>query len=598
MTQLQKPKVFNLPKAVHQALECHRRGQLSQAEKLYGDVLAIRPDYFEALHMLGLIKLNRGELAGALHMMSAALRARPRSPDVLLNYGLVLNALGRNEEALATFDQVLSIKKRSVEAHNNRGAILERLGRTEEALQSIDRALEIKPGHVDSLYNRASVLQKLGCHEEALKTFDRVLTIKPDYDKAHNNRGTVLEILGRRDEALASYDRALELNPNFVEALNNSANALLKLGRHFDAVACYERALAIDPRHAEVLHNRGNALAELGRHREALESVGRAIAVNPNYINAQWNASLLQLRLGNFAAGWEQYEWRWKRGEGLKKKRNFSQPLWLGDAPIAGRTILLHAEQGFGDTIQFVRYAPILVQRGANVIVEVQPPLKSLLAPIGEGVQVIGSGEAMPSFDLHCPLLSLPLAFRTAFDTIPAAVPYLVAPKDRLDLWSGRLPGRGVLRVGIAWSGSATHADDRNRSIALKQLKPLFDVHDVQFVSIQKEIGDNDAQFLTANARIADLHANLSDYSDTAAVVAQLDMVISVDTSVAHLAGALGKQVWVLLPFCPDWRWLLDRDDSPWYPTARLFRQPRIKDWESVIAKVEGELARQVGAKA
>jgi tetratricopeptide (TPR) repeat protein len=597
MALLPTRKAFNVPQAVQQALELQRQGRLAQAEKLYVEVLGLRPDYFEALHMLGLIKLNSGDPAGALHLMLGALKARPKSPEVLLNYSAVLNALGRQAEALAALDLVLSVKRRSVEAHNNRGAILEQLGRDEEALQCMDRALAIKSDHAEALYNRGSLLRKLGRHEEAIKSFDRVLAMRPDLAKAHNNRGASLEALGRREEALASYDRALALDGNFVEALNNRANALLKDRRHEEALGCYERALAIDARHAEVLNNRGNALAELGRHREALDSVGRAIAVNPNYVNAQWNAALLALRLGDFIGGWPQYEWRWRRGENLNKVRKFAQPRWFGEGPVAGKTIFVYHEQGFGDTIQFARYATRLTQQGAHVILEVQPPLKSLLADIGAGVTVIGSGEEAPAFDLQCPLLSLPLAFATTLDTIPADIPYLHVPDERVARWSERLPPRRALRVGLVWSGNATHNDDHNRSIAFARLAPLFTAADVEFVSLQRDLREADAQLLAAEPRVLDIGRDFDDFTDTAAAVALVDLVISVDTSVAHLAGALGKPVWVLLPFCPDWRWLTERNDSPWYSSARLFRQPRIGDWDAVLGQVARELALMAAAK-
>jgi tetratricopeptide (TPR) repeat protein len=589
MAQLQKPQPFNLQQTIQQAFDRHRRGQLPQADKLYSDVLAVRPDYFDALHMLGLVKLNRGELAAALRLMSSALKARPKSPEVLLNYGLVLNALQRHDDALAIFDQVLSIKKRSLEAHINRGSVLERLGRDEEALESFRRAAAIKPNSADTLYNQGSVLRKLGRNAEALKCFERALAIKPDYAKAHNNLGAALESLKRSDEALASYDRALAIDPDFVEALNNRGNALQKVARTDEALACFDRALAINPVHAEVLYNKGNALAALGRHQEALACCRAAVATNPHYANAHWNEALLKLRLGDYRGGFEKYEWRWKRGEGLKRKRDFTQPWWLGEPIAAGETILLHSEQGFGDTIQFARYAPLLAKRGAQVILEVQPPLKSLLTQLGDGVRVIGSGEAIAGFDRHCPLLSLPLAFRTELPTIPADTPYLVAPKESVERMRDCLPSRSGRRVGLVWSGSSTHADDRNRSIPLDVLAPLFDVADAQFVSLQKDLRDGDAQRLAASG-VTDLSRHLGDYSDTAAAIDQLDLVITVDTSVAHLAGALGKPVWILLPFYADWRWLIDRDDSPWYPTARLFRQPSIGDWPSAIAQVVGTL--------
>ena len=592
MALLQQKQTVNLHQTVQQALDFHRQGRLPDAEKLYSDVLAVRPDYFEALHMLGLIKLQRGDLAGALRLMTGALQARPKSPEVLINYGIVLDALKRHDEALAAFDQVLAIKKRSLEAHNNRGTILEKLGRDEEALGCFARVLEIKPGHVDALYNQGSVLRKLGRHEEALKCFERVLAVRADHSRAHNNRGTALEALERIDEALLAYDRALVLDPQFAEAHNNRANVLQKLRRYEEAVASYERALTINPVFAEVLNNRGNALAALGRHREALQSVGQAIAVSPDYVNAQWNEALLRLRLGDFAGGLEKYEWRWKRTHGPKTQRHYPQPLWLGQPPVAGKTILLHHEQGLGDTIQFARYAPLLVERGARVVLEVQPPLKPLLSSLGEGITVLGNGEPLPAFDLHCPVMSLPLAFRTEPASIPARVPYLAAPAERLAQWRDRLPPRMGLRVGLAWSGSTVHAADRDRSMALAQFGPLLQMPNVTFVSLQKDLRDGDVEFAASQPRLLDLREHLGDYGDTAALVEQLDLVISVDTSVAHLAGALAKPVWVLLPLCPDWRWLIGRADNPWYPTARLFRQPRVGDWESVIAQVGQALSQ------
>jgi tetratricopeptide (TPR) repeat protein len=585
------PKAANLPQVIQQALDFHRQGRLAQAEPLYTDILAVRPDYFEALHMLALIKLERGELAVALGLMSAALQARPKSPEVLVNYGLVLNGLGRNEEALAAFDRVLSIKRRSVEAHNNRGAVLEKLGRDEEALKSFECVLAIKSNHADSLYNKGSVLRKLGRHDEALKYLERALAIKPNYARAHNNRGLALEGLSRNEEAIASYDRALAIDSNFGEAINNRANALQKLGRHAEAVVCYDCALAIDPAHAEVLNNRGSALAALGRHSEALVSCCKATTIKPNYANAQWNEALHRLRLGDFSGGWEKYEWRWRRAEGLRKRRNFSQPRWLGEGAIAGKTILLYAEQGFGDTIQFARYAKLLVKQGASVILEVQPALKSLLAPIGDGIRLVAYGEELPDFDLQCPLLSLPLAFRTDLATIPADIPYITVPGDRIEQWDARLPPRRGRRVGIVWSGNSTHADDHNRSITLARMVPILNVPDIQFISLQKGLRDADAQTLAADSRLIDLAQHFADFDDTAAAIAALDLVISVDTSVAHLAGALGRPVWVLLPYCPDWRWLLDRSDSPWYPTAELIRQSRIGDWDSVIEQVRRKLS-------
>ena len=596
MTLVSAQKSINLAQAIQQALDCHRRGQLPQAERLYGDILAVRPDYFDALHMLALIKMQRGELAGALQLMASALQARPKSPEALINYGLVLHGLGRNEEALDAFDRVLAIKRRSIEALNNRGAVLEQMGRNEDALKSFDAVLAIKSNHIDALYNKGSVLRKLGRYEEALKYLDRALAIKPDYARAHNNRGLAFEGLNRSEEAIACYDCALAIDPNFGEAINNRANTLQNIGRHEEALAWYDRALALNPAHPEVLNNRGSALAALGRYREGLESCCKATALKPNYANAQWNESLHRLRLGDFAGGWTKYEWRWMRPEGQKRLRNFSQPRWTGEQPLAGRSVLIYAEQGFGDTIQFARYMKLLTGQGARVIFEVQPALKSLLAPLGDDIWVAAYGEELPPFDLQCPLLSVPYAFRTELATVPATVPYLSMSRDRVSAWDARMPARSGPRVGIVWSGNATHADDHNRSIALARLAPIFDLPGIQFISLQKGLRESDAQTLAGDPRLFDLSQHFTDFSDTAAAIAALDLVISVDTSVAHLAGALGKPLWVLLPFCPDWRWLLDRSDNPWYPTAELFRQPRPRDWDGVIDQVRQKLARRAWA--
>jgi tetratricopeptide (TPR) repeat protein len=583
-------KIINLPQVVRQALELHGRGRFNEAETLYAEILAAKPDHFDALHMLGLLKLQRGKSADALRLIAAALKAKPVSAEALLNHGNVLNALNRHEEALASYDQALAIKPRYAEALNNRGSVLGRLTRHEEALTSYERALKIKPDYAEALYNQGNALRALDRDEEALKSYERVLAIRPDHAQAHNNRGNALQKLGRHQEALASYERAFALKPDFVEALSNRGNALQSLGRIREALESYARALALKPDYAEALYNQGNGLVMLGRHREALESYAWALAIKPDHAEAQWNQGLARLRLGDFHDGWKQYEWRWQRPDGAQQ-RSFAQPLWSGQQSLQGKTILLHAEQGLGDSIQFVRYAALVARRGAKVILEVQRTLKDLLARV-EGVSgIVGRGEELPAFDLHCPLLSLPLAFNTELGSILASVPYVTAADDRIEIWNARLPPRKGLRVGIAWSGNAKHKDDRNRSIALSRLAPLFDAPGVQFVSLQKDVRDGEAEALRNILGLLDLGPDLKDFADTAAVMSLLDLVISVDTSTAHLAGAMGKPIFILLPFSPDWRWLLEREDSPWYPTARLFRQPKIGDWESVIERVRRELA-------
>ena len=549
--QTQPAKPVNVPRAFSRAIECHRTGQLPQAAALYADVLAAKPDHFDALHMLGVIKLQHGELGEALRLMSRALQTQPSSPDVLINYGLVLHALNRLDEALASFDAVLAIKPDAA-AHNNRASILNKLGREAEALASYESALTLNPKYPEAYFNRSNVHIKHLRYTEALADIDRALALRPKYLKAHNNR----------------------------------ANALSALGRYAESLQSAERALALDPNYADAHYSRGNAFARLGRHAEALPAYQRAVALNPEHAEAQWNEALTKLRLGDLRGGFDKYEWGWMRFEAAEyRRRSFARPVWNGEA-LDGRTILVHAEQGLGDTMQFARYVPMMAARGGRVLLEVQPTLTELLGTLPGVAQVIARGEELPDFDLHAPMMHLPKAFQTDLATIPATIPYLFADEARIAAWRERLPQKRGLRVGLVWSGNRIHSNDFNRSMTFAQIAPIFDVPGFDFFSLTKDVRERDAAPLAAETRIVSLGADLRDFSDTAAVVAQLDLVITVDTSVAHLAGALGKPVWILLPFFIDWRWMLDRTDTPWYPTARLFRATRDADWTGPVAEL------------
>jgi hypothetical protein len=342
------------------------------------------------------------------------------------------------------------------------------------------------------------------------------------------------------------------------------------------------------PGHPQILTNRGHALRRLDRPLEALADFEAALVRRAEFPEAHFEAAMTRLTLGDFDAGWRAYEWRWKTGAFAAQRRQFKAPLWLGDAPVSGKTILLHAEQGFGDTIQFIRYAPLLAGRGAKVVCEVQTELQSLLSQF-DGIEILAEGEALPAFDLHCPLLSLPLAFGTQRETIPASVPYLAPPVERAAYWRDRLPA-DLPRAGFVWSGSPSHKNDSNRSIPLARLAALFENPPVHCFSLQSELRDADRDVLRGLPNLVHLGNEFRDFADTAAVIASLDVVISVDTSVAHLAGALGKPVVILLPFAADFRWMRHRDDTPWYPTAKLFRQPAFGDWDGVIARLRDEL--------
>lgn len=418
----------------------------------------------------------------------------------------------------------------------------------------------------------------------------RALTINPDHTEALKNRGSVLRLLNRPAEAIASYDRVLLLNPNDSGALYNRGNALRDLDCPNEALANYDKALALKPNDVDILINRGTALHELRRPSEAIASFDRALEIRPDSPKPRWNRSCCRLVLGDLERGFEEYEWRWKLSEHSRFRRSLTQPLWDGRQSIEGKTILLRAEQGFGDTIQFCRYVPLVRTRGAQVILEVQSALKSLISSIEGASLVLASGEKVPPFDYHCPLLSLPRSFKTTLATIPATNPYLFPSKHRLTKWKKRLPKSGALRIGVAWAGRQFR-EDRTRSIGLSRLSTVLSATGIEFISIQKELRLHDRDLLRTNPPCGAPRRRDRRFRDTAAIISLLDLVVSSDTSVVHLAGALGKPVWVLLQYAAEWRWLLDRTDSPRYPTARLFRQSRLGDWEGVIRQLEHELA-------
>src|SRR5271169_292685 len=462
-----------------------------------------------------------------------------------------------------------------------------------EALGFLSKAHRVNSTSADAMSNLGLALHASGRFEEAVAHFRNALLLAPRHPEILYNLGNACLELGRIDEALAGFDEVLAKNAGHAGALVNRGNALLRFNRPVEAISSYDRALAAMPHHPQILTNRGHALRRLDRPVEALADLEAALVKGPEFPEAHFEAAMTRLTLGDFDAGWKQYEWRWKTGAFAGKRRQFRAPLWLGDAPVSGKTVLLHAEQGFGDTIQFIRYAPLLASRGAKVVCEVQGELRSLLSQF-DGIEFIAEGEPLPRFDLHCPLLSLPLAFGTRLETIPAFVPYLAAPAERLAYWRDRLPQSG-LRAGFVWSGSSSHKNDANRSIPLTRLAALFEDSRVRCFSLQSELRDADSEALRGLPNLVHLGGEFRDFADTAAVIASLDVVISVDTSVAHLAGALGKPVLILLPHAADFRWMRNRDDMPWYPTAKLLRQPAFGDWDSVIARLGDELRTMAG---
>jgi Tetratricopeptide repeat len=396
----------------------------------------------------------------------------------------------------------------------------------------------------------------------------------------------VLKDVERFDDALASFDHAIRLKPDFARAFYNRGTTLSDLKRFEEAYADLSKGIKLDPTHAETIYNRGTALKELKRIDEAVADFDQAISLKPDYADALWNRAMCHLLAGRYREGWLGYEWRWQTGQMVSHRRVFNQRQWRGNTDISGKTILLHTEQGLGDTIMSARYIPRVVGTGARVVLDVPPQVIPLLAQIPGVAEIVTKNQLLPKFDVHCPMMSLPAAFATTLETIPSNVPYLSAPPDYIEKWAHRLPKSTLLRIGVNWAGNPRFMHDAERSIGLRPLLPLLSRPDVRYVSLQKDLREGDADILRANPQIIHVGDAIDDLGDTAAIIASLDLVISSDTSVVHLAGALGKPVWILLQFVPDWRWLLDRDDCPWYPTARLYRQRARNNWAPVVSEV------------
>jgi tetratricopeptide (TPR) repeat protein len=577
------------------ALRLLRAGQLADAETSCRQALAIEAGHADSLHLMGRLCQLGQQYDLAVEWFAQAIRQDSNVAEYFFDLATVLAHMGRIDDAIKSYDLGLVRKPDSAEEWYRLGELLMRQERRDEARLSFDRAFKANPRYVEAANSSALLSLHAGDYETAIARFDQSFEIKPDPGALHL-KGLCQLRLRRFDEALIHIGQALAQVPDHPDVVNNYGVVLHKLGRNEEAVVHFDRALTLKADFVEALNHRGSALGELHRFDEALASFDRAVALKPDFSEAHWNAALLRLLLGDFVNGWREREWGRKcRAVGFVE-RPFSQALWLGEASLAGKTILLHSDEGLGDTIQFARYAPLLAARGARVMLEVDPVLRTLLSGM-DGVACVprGSDEAH-DFDLHCPLSSLPLACRTQLETIPAA-PYMSAPPQSIvDAWQVRLGARNGLRVGLVWSGNPTHGNDRNRSISLRSLAPLLDC-DATFVSLQKELRPADAAYLQERGGIIDLTAHLSDFVETAALVSCLDLVITVDTSVAHLSGALFRPTWVLLPHTPDYRWLLDRPDSPWYPTVRLFRQDATRDYARVVESVRAELQALIAAR-
>ncbi|MET3823184.1 tetratricopeptide (TPR) repeat protein [Burkholderia sp. PvR073] len=559
-------------------------GRFDEALDTYDRALMVDPRSFESWFNRGLVLRELQRPADALQCFDRASAIRPGVAAIMAERGRTLIDLDRPSEALAAFNEAIAADPARIDALYNSAVALERLGRADEALERCERVLALDPAHVRAHASRGNALLQLKRYDDALAGYARALAIDPHSAETLCNRGTALRYLKRYDEALASYDAALARDARFAEAWTNRGSVLQDLHRYDEATASLDRAVALRPEHATNWLNRGNLHFETARTDDALAAYDRAIALHPDYAEAHFARASLYLIEGDFARGWPEYEWRLRDAQLARHDRPFTQPAWRGDTPLDGRTVLIHAEQGFGDTLQFCRYVPLMAERGARVVFEVQPPLRALMASLHGATHVIARGEPLPAFDCQAPLLSLPHAFRTDEATIPRGGAYLHADSQRTREWDALLGERRRPRIGLAWAGNPEHRNDHNRSIDFARFEPLFDL-DVDWISLQKPVRESDHALL-ANAPVRRVDDELGDFADTAALIGALDLVIAVDSAVAHLAGALGAPVWVLLPDPAEWRWMRERGDSPWYPSAWLFRQPAPGNWADVIDAV------------
>ena len=620
------------------AYAAHRDGRLADAERDYRATLDADPVHTDALHLLGVLRHQQGRHEEAVDLVGRAVALRPDDAGLQLNLGNALKALGRLDGAIERFRNALSLAPEFPLAHYNLGNAYALAGRHADAVDAFERSLRLQPNDASTYNNLGNALHATGRSDEAIAAFSRALALRPGHAGAHNNLGMALAAIGRPDEAIDQFRAALTAQPNYVAAYFHLGNTLDAVGRHAQACTAFESALALQSAFPPALLGLGNALAAQGQHAQAIPRFERAVGLDPqlalawlglgnahhalgahdaalrafdqtlrlrpDLASAQLNRALTLLTLGDLARGLPAYESRLAIASAAAPDDACTTalpalPRWRGE-PIGERTLLIEAEQGFGDTLQFVRFVPLARERANRVVLTVQRELAPLVAPLAQAwrIEVAIAGEGRPKADLHCPLLSLPLALGTTLDTLPPARRYLDVPPAYRRRWRGSLGGHAKVKIGLAWSGRIQAQE--NRAISVGELAPLFALPGIDWLVLQPNVSDDDEHALDTFARTASIHrfgTRIGDFADTAAIVDRLDAIVSIDTSIAHLAGALGKPLWLMLPFAADWRWFTDSDRSPWYPSARLVRQPSPGEWTPVVEAIAQSLSHEMTAR-
>ena len=617
---------------IENAAQHHQNGHLQQAEQMYRLILQSNPDNPVALHSLGVIAHQKGNHDAAVELISKAIANNPQIPQFHNTLGLIFEVLGKYEEAFAAYQQAVSVKPDYAEAYHNMAVALQSQSQYAAAVEKCEQAVSIKPDYAEAYNTMGFSLEKQEQYTEAVENYKKAIQFKSDFVEAYNHLGVVLNAQNRSAEAILNYKQALRLDPNYAEVYNNLGIALKDQEQFAEAIANFEQAIRLEPDFAEAYYNLANSLrdeaqsngaienyrqavqlkpdfaeaynhlgsvlnakgkyAKVIENDKAIENYRRALQIKPDCAEAHWNLSIALLRIGRFTEGWKEYEWR--LNPSLKVTvypHSYETPRWDGSC-FKGKRLIVHCEQGLGDTLHFVRYLPMVKARGGTVILEVRKPLYRLLQSfpgIDELVEASFDNKPAIKFDYHVSLMDLPKIFETTLETIPAEVPYIHACPTKSEYWRKKLTGADF-KVGVVWAGSPTHGNDRYRSCTLKHFAPLTEVDGVRLYGLQKGEAAAQAEELADEMAITNIGTEFEDFTDTAAAIENLDMVISVDTSVLHLAGAMGKPAWALLPFSPDWRWMLDRQDSPWYPTMKLFRQKKWGQWEPVVQDVAKEL--------